>query len=159
MPGDVDALLAGEHAEAAEELDAPVLEPRQHRGVVEVVDDLVAARQRGLDVEVARDGLRGARDAADLAQDLGGAQQRLRGHAGVEGALAADDVVLDQRDLEPGAGQAPRRHLAGRTAADHHHVEALHRVSLFARLAAATTMENLHRPLGTTGFDAVDPWG
>ena len=67
---DVDALLAGEHAEAAVELDALVLEPRQLAAVVEVVDDLVAAVEHGLDVELAGHRLGGAGDAAHLAQDL-----------------------------------------------------------------------------------------
>ena len=123
---DVDALLAVEDAEAAVELDPAVLEPRQHARVVEVVDDLVAAVEHRLDVELAGDRLGRAGDAVDLAQDLLRAQQRLGGHARVERALAADDVVLDQRDLEPRVGQPPRRHLTGGPAADHHHVEAVH---------------------------------
>ena len=124
---DVDALLAGEHAEAAVELDALVLEPRQLAAVVEVVDDLVAAVEHGLDVELAGHRLGGAGDAAHLAQDLLGTQQRLRRHAGVERALAADDVVLHQRDLEARVGQPSCRHLARGPAAEHHHVEAVHR--------------------------------
>ena len=144
---DVDALLAREDAEAAVELDAPVLEPRQHRGVVEVVDDLVAALEHGLDVELARDRVGGAGDAADLAQDLLRAQQRLRGHAGVERALASDDVVLDQGDLEAGIGQPPRRHLTGGPAADDHHVEALHASPRLARLSAHYN-GNVHSPWG-----------
>ena len=123
---DVDALLAVEDTEAAVQLDPAVLEPRQHAGVVEVVDDLVAAVEHGLDVELAGHRLGRAGDAVDLAQDLLRAQQRLGGHARVERALAADDVVLDQRDLEPRVGQPPRRHLTGGPAADHHHVEAVH---------------------------------
>ena len=123
---DVHALLAVEDAEPAVELDPAVLEPRQHGAVVEVVDDLVAAVEHGLDVELAGHRLGGAGDAADLAQDLLRAQQALRRHARVERALPADEVVLDQRDLEPRVGQPSRRHLTGGPAADHHHVEAVH---------------------------------
>ena len=45
-------------------VDAAVLEPRQLRAVVEVVDDLVAARERRRDVERAGHGLGRARDRA-----------------------------------------------------------------------------------------------
>ena len=123
---DVDAPLAVEDAEAAIELDPAVLEPRQHAAVVEVVDDLVAAVERGLDVDPAGHRLGRAGDAVDLAQDLLRAQEALGGHAGVERALAPDQVVLDQRDLEPCVGEPPRRHLTGGPATDHHHVEAIH---------------------------------
>ena len=41
-------------AVAADERDAALLEPRDHRRVVQVVDDLVAPREDGLDVELAR---------------------------------------------------------------------------------------------------------
>ena len=76
---DLDAPLAGQHAEAAVELDPAVVEPRQHRAVVEVVDDLVAAVEHRLHVELAGDRLGRAGDAPDLAQDLLRAQQPLEG--------------------------------------------------------------------------------
>ena len=44
-------------------------------------------------VELAGHRLAHARDAPDLGQQLARAQQRLRGHAGVEGALAADQLA------------------------------------------------------------------
>ena len=59
---DGDPALAGEPAVAADQLDPAVLEPRQLGAVVEVVDDLVAARERGGDIELAGHGLRRARD-------------------------------------------------------------------------------------------------
>ena len=80
--------------------------------VVEVVDDLVAARQHRPDVEVAGHGLAHARDAAHLGEQLARAQQRLRGHARVERALAADQVRLDDRHLQPRLAEPPGAHLA-----------------------------------------------
>ena len=59
-----------------------------------------------------------------LGEQLARAQQRLRGHARVVGALAADEVLLDERDLEPGLAEPPGGDLAGRAGADHDDVEA-----------------------------------
>ena len=73
------------------------------------VDHLVAARQRRSDVDLAGDRLGGAGDAPDLGEGLGRAQQRLRRHAGVVGALAADQVALDDRDLESRRRRGARR--------------------------------------------------
>ena len=70
LVADRDAPLAREPAVAADELDAPLLEPRQLRGVVEVVDDLVAPVERRRDVELTGDRLRGARDPPRLGQRL-----------------------------------------------------------------------------------------
>ena len=100
------------------------LEPRHLVAVVEVVDDLVAARRARPHVELAVDRLRGARDAPRLGQHLAGAQQRLGRHAAVEGALAADELLLDDDDLQAGVGQAPRAHLPGRPGTDDDDVEA-----------------------------------
>ena len=72
-----DPALAGDAPARAHERDALLLQPRQLGGVVEVVDDLVAAVEHGLDVERARRRLLGALDAADLVERLGRAQQRL----------------------------------------------------------------------------------
>ena len=105
--------LAGDPSVAAHQRDPVGVEPRRLVVVVEVVDHLVAALEDGRHVE-AVDRLGGARDAPGLGQHLAGAQQRLGGHAAVEGALAADEVLLDDDDLQPGVGQAPRAHLARR---------------------------------------------
>ena len=107
LVADADAPLAGEPAVAADQLDPPVLEPRQLRVVVEVVDDLVAPRERRRDVELAGHRLGGARDPLDLRERLVGPQQRLRGHARPERALAADQPVLDDRDLQPCSASRP----------------------------------------------------
>ena len=66
---------------------------------------------------------RDAGHAPRLGGELDGPQQRLRRHARVEGALAADESLLDDRDLEARLAQAPGDHLAGRPCADHDHVE------------------------------------
>ena len=80
------------------------------------------------DVELAGHRLGRARGCgATSASASYGPQQRLRRHARPERALAADEPVLDDRDLEPALGEPPRRHLARRPGADHHHVEAPHR--------------------------------
>ncbi len=72
-------------------------------------ENRVGVRARDLD----------ARHAARLADELLRPQQRLRRHAGVERALAADEVLLDERDLHPMAlGQPPRGNLARGPSAD-----------------------------------------
>ena len=91
---DQHAPLAVEPSAAADERDPAFLEPGELLGVVEVVDDLVAAASTAGDVELA-DTARRARHAPGLGEQLAGPQQRLRGHAGVERALAADQVRLD----------------------------------------------------------------
>ena len=118
--------LAGDPAVAADQRDAAVLEPRQLRVVVEVVDDLVAPRERRRHVELAGDRLLGAGDALDLGERLVGPQQRLRRHARPERALAADQPILDDRHVEPVLGQPSRRHLARRPRTDHHDIEGPH---------------------------------
>ena len=57
---------------------------------------------------------------------LDGTQQCLRGHAGVERALATDEPILDDRDREPVLPQPPGRDLAGHAGPHHHHVELAH---------------------------------
>ena len=76
--------------------------------VVEVVDDLVAARAAPPSTSSSpRDRLGRARDAARLVERLGRAQQGLRRHARVVGALAADEVALDERDRRPASPRRP----------------------------------------------------
>ena len=115
--------LARELAAGAKQGDPARLEPGKLAGVVEIVNDLVAAREHELRVELSRDHLAHSCRARDLGQQLAGAQQRLRGHAGVVGALAADQMLLDHGDLEAVLGSAAGEDLAGGTGADHDHVE------------------------------------
>ena len=101
--------LAVERAAAAKELDPALLQPRQLARVVAVVDHLVAPAKHDRGVELARDHLAHARHPLDLGQQLAGAQQRLRGHAGVVGALAADQLLLDHRHLAARRRRRARR--------------------------------------------------
>ena len=79
-----------------------------------------------LDGERAGSRLARPRDPPDLGERLVRAQQRLRRHARPVRALAADEAILDDRHLQAALRQPPCRHLAGRTGADHHDVEAQH---------------------------------
>ncbi len=102
-----DAALAVQPSLLAEELDAPVLEPGKLDRVVEVVDDLVAPREHLVrSRRVGRELDPG--HPADLADQLAGPDERLRGHARVVGALPADQVRA-RRARRPG-----RRRQAGR---------------------------------------------
>ena len=119
--------LAGEAALAAEQLDPPFLQPGQLDRVVPVVDHLVAAGEDRRGVEPVLAGDRDAGHAVGLGQHLGRPQQRLRRHAGVVGALAADQVALDDRHPPAGFGEAAGADLAGRSGAEDDRVEALAR--------------------------------
>src|SRR5437588_207989 len=106
------------------ERDVPLLQPFDLTGVVEVVDDLVATPECGGSVQLPGHGLRGAGDAAHLVEDLARAQERLGGHARVVGALAAQEVRLDDRyPLAALLRQPPGGDLTGRTGADDDDVE------------------------------------
>ena len=109
LGADDHGALAVERAAAAEELDPAALEPGDHPRVVAIVDHLVAAGEDRRRVERRRPPRRpGTRRVSS--QQLARAQQRLRRHAGVEGALAADQLLLDDRHVEAGAARAgPRR--------------------------------------------------
>jgi hypothetical protein len=116
--------LAVEHRGAAHERHVALVEPRELARIVEVMDHLVAAGQRGGRVELAAGRLRGARDAPCLGERLAGPQERLGGHARPVGALAADQLALDEGDVQPALAQAPGGDLAGRPGAHHDDVEA-----------------------------------
>ena len=81
----------------AEELDPAFLQPGQLPRIVEIVDHLVAAIEDRLRVELSGDRLGDSGHPPRLAEQVRWSQQRLRGHAGVVGALAADKVLLDDR--------------------------------------------------------------
>ncbi len=87
----------------------------------QVVDHLVAPREHGGDVEPVSPY---PGHAPRLGEQLARTEQRLRGHARVEGALAADEVLLDERDREPALAEPARGDLAGRAGADDDDVEA-----------------------------------
>ena len=82
-----------------------------------VGDHEVAPRERGLDVDLGSC-LRVARAVDRLARP----QQRLGRDARVVGALAADELALDDRDAQAALRQRPGAVLPGGAAADHDHV-------------------------------------
>ncbi len=81
--------------------------------------------------------------AADLADQLAGPDERLRGHAGVERALAADQVPLAQGDVEVRLGKAAGGDLARRAGTDHDDVEVLFHTSQCPRDGRAVTQTSL----------------
>ena len=93
------------------------------------MDDLVAPCKRCGDVNRWRRRLGRSWDATRLCERLSGTQQRLRRHACVEGALAADELALDDRDVGAGIGKAAGDDLSSGTGADHDHIEAPHQRS------------------------------
>ena len=115
--------LPFEPAAATEQRDSSLLEPRDSVRVVEPVDHLVAACQRGPDVELAGARLGRAGNAPRFGERVGWPQQRLRGHARIERAFAADELGLDHRDSVAALAEATRDHFPGGTGADHDHVE------------------------------------
>src|SRR5205807_1475933 len=143
------APLAVQPRLAAHERDAAPLEPRQLSRVVEMVDHLVAPDQGALDVE------RGlleahARNPLDLVHHLPGAQERLRRHAGVVGALAPHQLALDHDDVESVAGQPARAHLTGGAGSHHDGVDR----SLGAHGIASTVLPAMSE--ADTGAAAAD---
>ena len=87
------------------------------------------------------------------ASSVAGAQQRLRGHAGVVGALAADQVLLDDRHRQPAVGEAPGADLARGPGAEHDRVELPFAQPVFL----PDTVQSSAHSTGATGFDVVDP--
>jgi hypothetical protein len=123
----LDLPFAVEPRFASDQVDVPLLEPGQLDRVVEVVDDLVAPLEHRRRIELAGHGLAGARYPLDLGQELARSQQGLGRHAGVESTFAADQLTLDQRDVEALRGQSPGADLARGPGADHDHVVFAHR--------------------------------
>ena len=103
---DADASGPVQHAAAAMETGAAVLEALDRDRVVPVVGGLVAHPAGDLGpVGLDR---RGPTEVGDLARGgdhVGRRDHHLRGHAAVVRALAADEAVLDADDVQAGAGQ------------------------------------------------------
>ena len=110
-------------------------QPALLAGVGVVRDHEVAPGERRLDVD-----LRGRRRVARGVHRLAGAQQRLRRDARPVGALAADELALDERDAQAALGERAGAVLAGRAAADDDDVvvAAHQRRPSMWRLAAST---------------------
>ena len=117
------------------------------------MDDLVAAPQHGARIEVAGDDLADAGHALGLLVELARPQQRLGRHAGVVGALAADEVGLDERRRPAAARKPSGRDLAGWSSADHDDVELAlaHAPNPTVRGARATATGTLERLPGCGG--------
>ena len=115
--------FAGQAPVRAHERDTALLQPRQLRGVVKVVDDVVAAAQHGTGIERAGHRLAHAGHALRLGEQLRRAQQRLGRHAGIERALPADEPRLDDRGRVPALRDPTGQRLPRRTGPDDDDVE------------------------------------
>ena len=109
---DLDHARPGQPAGAAQQVDALARQPALLAGVGVVRDHEVAPGQRRLDVD-----LRGGRRLARALHRLAGAQQRLGRDARPVGALAADQLALDEGDPQAAVGQLAGAVLARRAAA------------------------------------------
>ena len=74
-----------------------------------------------------------------LALELGRAQEGLRGDAAPVRALAAEHVVLDERNALAGLQERVDRNLSARAAADDHHVESISHLSHLLQVDAVET--------------------
>ena len=117
-------------AVAAEQVDSGVREPHHLSGVVVVRDHVVAPRERGGLVRSAPDGLGSAGRGERGIDRFTGPQQRLGGNAGVVGALAGDELALDDRNVESSCGERTGAVFASRAAAKHDHVVVVVHLSL-----------------------------
>ena len=129
---DLDDARPGEPAAAAQQGDAVVREPALLARVGVVRDHEVAPGERRLDVD-----LRRRRRVARGVHRLARAQQRLRRDARPVGALAADELALDERDAQAALGERAGAVLARRAAADDDHVVVGSRRQLLAGLLRA----------------------
>ncbi|HET6774236.1 MAG TPA: hypothetical protein VFH36_13050 [Acidimicrobiales bacterium] len=112
-PVDLDHARPGEPARAAQQVDARPRQPALLAGVGVVRDHEVTPPQRGLDVDL---GVR--RGVARGMHRLAGAQQGLGRDARPVGALAPDQLTLDDRDTQSTLGQRAGAVLARRAAAE-----------------------------------------
>ena len=92
-------------AGAADDRDALVVVPAALRRVVVVGDHVVAPVERGAGADAALHRLGGAGRLARVLERLARAQQRLGGHAGPVVALAAEELALHDRHLQPAVSE------------------------------------------------------
>src|SRR5262249_38420576 len=118
---DLDGSGTGERAVPTDQIDPVLGEPALLTRVGVVGDLEIAPCQRGVDVDGGRRGglLRRMRRPARAEQGLGG-------HARPVGALAADELALDERPPEPALCKRAGAVLPGRAGADHDHVVVEH---------------------------------
>ena len=121
---DLDHARPGEPAGAAQQVDALARQPALLAGVGVVGDHEVTPGERRLDVD-----LRARRRVARRVHRLARAQQRLRRDARPVGALAPDQLALDEGDPQAAFGQRAGAVLARRAAAEDDDVVVAHRGS------------------------------
>ena len=118
LPVDLDHACPGEPAAPAQQVDAIVRKPALLAGVGVVRNHEVTPGKRAVDVDL------GARRRVTRGVHcLTWAQQRLRGDAGPVGALATDQLALDDRDPKAALRQLAGTVLSRRTAANHDDVK------------------------------------
>ena len=105
---DLDRARAGEPPRPPDEGDAPLREPALLPGVGPLRDHVVAPGECRLDVH-----LRARPDVARALHGLAGPEQRLGRDARPVGALAPDQLALDDGDPQAALGQGGRAVLAG----------------------------------------------
>jgi hypothetical protein len=123
---DAHAARPVEAPDAAEHGDAGALCPPLLAGVVVVGHHEVAPREHGGGVEPAGDRLACARRLARRLQRLARSHQRLGGDAAPVGALAAEQLTLDDGDPQPPGREPGGAVLARRPAAQDDYVEIGH---------------------------------
>ena len=121
----LDRALAGEAAGPSNERDVLALEPPELPVVGPVVRHVVALRERGSDVDLSGDRLRCAGHPTSRREHVARSDERLRRDATPVRALPADELLLDERDLQAAVGTPARRVLPRGSPADHDHVVSL----------------------------------
>ena len=114
-----------------------LVEPRHLAVVAPVRRHVVALRERRRDVDGPVTASAAPGHPARGREDVAGPDERLRRDAAPVGALAADELALDERDGEPARGAAADGVLTGGSATDDDDVVGVaHRSSLANRGAA-----------------------
>ena len=127
----VDHAGPGEPAHAPDQSDAPIRQPFLLSRIRIAGHHVVPPVQRRLHVH-----LGAGADVAGALDRLPRTQEGLGRDARPVGALAADQLPLDDGDPKPTRRDGPGAVLAGRTAAQHDHVEIAHTRKLLAALFA-----------------------
>src|SRR5690554_2147082 len=113
-----DYTSARQPSMAAYQCDAVLRQPLLLTGVGVVGHHVIAPRERGRDIN-----FRLRRCCVRCVRCFAGAQQSLGWNAGPVGALAADELALDDGDAQTAFGQCGRAMLARRATADDDDVE------------------------------------
>jgi hypothetical protein len=122
---DGDSTRPSDASVAADQVDAGVVQPLDLAGVAPVGGESVAPGEHRGWVQIAADGLAGSRQCASGAEGRGVAEQGLGRHAGPVRALAADELVFDDRRRQAALHYSVGDILSDRSATDDHDVEEL----------------------------------